>query len=157
MVGARSPDARVGAPLREDEVEEWWSAVAAAEEAERAAAEAAAATATTTSSEDAAAAAAEGSPTGEVPEAAGSSGAAFFDDYAGPWSEPYTWRELLADPQNWGPALQALYERKAAQAAVLCSDRRVTLRARDLTVIALEGAAAGAVFAAGFVLLFLRR
>ena len=67
---------------------------------------------------------------------------------------------LLEDPQRWGPALQALYDRKAAQVAGLYSERRVTVRTRDLTIIALEGAAAGVLFAgstAVAVVLFLRR
>ena len=77
-----------------------------------------------------------------------------------PTEPPVSWRELLEDPQRWGPALQALYDRKAAQVAGLYSERRVTVRTRDLTIIALEGAAAGVLFAgstAVAVVLFLRR
>lgn len=57
-----------------------------------------------------------------------------------------TWREMLLDPTRWRTA-----------AADLCSERRVDLRMRDASIIAAEGALAGAVFAGGLALVLLRR
>jgi sensitive to high expression protein 9 len=57
-----------------------------------------------------------------------------------------SWKEVLSDPERWQPALQDLY-----------SERRIQLRMKDATVIAIEGAAAGAVIAAGVAFMLLRR
>ncbi|RYP70379.1 hypothetical protein DL771_005500 [Monosporascus sp. 5C6A] len=73
-----------------------------------------------------------------------------------------SWREYLSDPQWWKAALADLYsglsdpERWRAAFADLCSDRTVAVRMRDLSIVALEGAAAGAVVA-GTVAVFLVR
>ncbi|KAI3546781.1 She9/Mdm33 family protein [Colletotrichum filicis] len=60
------------------------------------------------------------------------------------WRE--SWRELLADP-----------ELLKAKIADLYSERRIDLRMRDASVLVLEGAAAGATFAAALALLLVRR
>lgn len=77
------------------------------------------------------------------------------DDKAGP-SEPGaapspaadqgSWRELLRDPSRW-----------RAAAADLCGERRVNLRMKDASIIAAEGALAGAAFAGGLALVLLGR
>jgi len=62
-------------------------------------------------------------------------------------SPPRTaWRDVCRDPKLWKPALLDLY-----------SERRLDLRMRDATLIALEGALAGATIAAGIALVSLRR
>ncbi|KAK2038803.1 She9/Mdm33 family protein [Colletotrichum somersetense] len=60
-----------------------------------------------------------------------------------------SWRDLLTDP-----ALPALLK---ARLFDLCSERRIDLRMRDASILALEGAAAGATLAGGIALLLLRR
>lgn len=60
--------------------------------------------------------------------------------------EPRTWREFLADPALWQARLADLY-----------SERRIDLRMRDASILALEGAAAGATVAGGLAILLLRR
>ncbi|RYP13271.1 hypothetical protein DL765_006945 [Monosporascus sp. GIB2] len=73
-----------------------------------------------------------------------------------------SWRECLSDPGWWEAALADLYSglsdpgRWRAAFADLCSDRTVAVRMRDLSIVALEGAAAGAVLA-GAVAVFLVR
>ncbi|GJC78498.1 sensitive to high expression protein 9, mitochondrial [Colletotrichum liriopes] len=62
---------------------------------------------------------------------------------------PKSWREFLADP-----ALPALLK---ARLVDLYSERRIDLRMRDASILALEGAAAGATLAGGIALLLLRR
>lgn len=57
-----------------------------------------------------------------------------------------SWKEVLSDPERWRPALRDLY-----------SERRIDMRMRDATVIAMEGAAAGALVAAGVAFTLLRR
>lgn len=57
-----------------------------------------------------------------------------------------SWSELLRDPRRWGEAAGELY-----------SDRRVDLRMRDLSLVALEGAVAGAAVAGGIVLFIIQR
>jgi sensitive to high expression protein 9, mitochondrial len=57
-----------------------------------------------------------------------------------------TWKELLSDPSKWAAAVSDLY-----------SDRRIALRMRDASLLALEGAAAGLVFAFGVFFTFFRR
>lgn len=56
------------------------------------------------------------------------------------------WREFLADTGRWKAAF-----------AELCSDRQVSVRMRDLSIVALEGVAAGAFFAGSVAIFFLRR
>ncbi|KAJ0327308.1 hypothetical protein COL5a_006100 [Colletotrichum fioriniae] len=60
------------------------------------------------------------------------------------WRE--SWRELLSNP-----------ELLKAKIADLYSERRIDLRMRDASILALEGAAAGATFAAALALLLVRR
>ncbi|KAL0768752.1 hypothetical protein CaCOL14_008060 [Colletotrichum acutatum] len=60
------------------------------------------------------------------------------------WRE--AWRELLSNP-----------ELLKAKIADLYSERRIDLRMRDASILALEGAAAGATFAAALALLLVRR
>ncbi|WYZ45905.1 hypothetical protein EsH8_IX_000130 [Colletotrichum jinshuiense] len=60
--------------------------------------------------------------------------------------EAKSWRELLADPTVLKARLIDLY-----------SERRIDLRMRDASIIALEGAAAGATLAGALALLLLRR
>ncbi|KUI53697.1 hypothetical protein VP1G_01165 [Cytospora mali] len=55
------------------------------------------------------------------------------------------WKEFLLDPKQWRSALEDLY-----------SERIIGLRMRDASAIALEGAATGAVVAAGIAMLVLR-
>ncbi|EFQ34734.1 She9/Mdm33 family protein [Colletotrichum graminicola] len=62
---------------------------------------------------------------------------------------PKSWRELITDP-----ALPALMK---AGLVDLYSERRIDLRMRDASILALEGAAAGATLAGGIALLLLRR
>ncbi|KAK1585531.1 Mdm33 family-domain-containing protein [Colletotrichum navitas] len=62
---------------------------------------------------------------------------------------PKSWRELITDP-----ALPALLK---ARLVDLYSERRIDLRMRDASILALEGAAAGATLAGGIALLLLRR
>ncbi|KAF6802458.1 mitochondrion biogenesis protein [Colletotrichum sojae] len=57
-----------------------------------------------------------------------------------------TWREFLSDPALWKARLADLY-----------SERRIDLRMRDASLLALEGAAAGATLAGGLAILLLRR
>ncbi|GKT45400.1 sensor protein EvgS [Colletotrichum spaethianum] len=62
---------------------------------------------------------------------------------------PKSWREFLTDP-----ALPALLK---ARLVDLYSERHIDLRMRDASILALEGAAAGATLAGGIALLLLRR
>ncbi|GJD00340.1 she9/mdm33 family protein [Colletotrichum higginsianum] len=62
---------------------------------------------------------------------------------------PKSWREFLTDP-----ALPALLKAKLVD---LYSERHIDLRMRDASILALEGAAAGATLAGGIALLLLRR
>ncbi|XP_044724031.1 she9 / mdm33 family domain-containing protein [Hirsutella rhossiliensis] len=57
-----------------------------------------------------------------------------------------TWKEVLLDPTRWRTVAADLY-----------SERRVNLRMRDASIIAAEGALAGAAFAGGLALVLLRR
>lgn len=56
------------------------------------------------------------------------------------------WREVILDPHRWRDVVQDLY-----------SERRIDLRMRDASILALEGAAAGAAVAAGVLFMVLRR
>jgi sensitive to high expression protein 9 len=56
-----------------------------------------------------------------------------------------SWEEFLVDPESWKAAALDLY-----------SDRMVHLRMRDASILALEGAAAGAAVAGCLAMLFLR-
>ncbi|KAK7734241.1 sensitivity to high expression protein she9 [Cytospora paraplurivora] len=56
-----------------------------------------------------------------------------------------SWKEFLSDPHLWRPALEDLY-----------SERTIGLRMRDVSIVALEGAATGAVVAASIAFLVLR-
>lgn len=56
-----------------------------------------------------------------------------------------SWKDLLSDPSLWRPALEDLY-----------SDRRIDLRMKDASLIALEGAVTGAAVVAGVALLLMR-
>jgi sensitive to high expression protein 9 len=69
--------------------------------------------------------------------------------WASNWEE---WKEDLTDAQWWN----ALPGRCRVILQDLYSDRRIDLRMRDATVIALEGAVTGAAVAAGLALLLLR-
>ncbi|KDN67221.1 putative She9/Mdm33 family protein [Colletotrichum sublineola] len=64
-------------------------------------------------------------------------------------STPKSWHELLTDP-----ALPALLK---ARLVDLYSERRIDLRMRDASILALEGVAAGATLAGGIALLLFRR
>ncbi|KAH8761957.1 Mdm33 family-domain-containing protein [Diaporthe sp. PMI_573] len=57
-----------------------------------------------------------------------------------------SWEEFLSDPSLWRPALEDLY-----------SERMIDLRMRDVSLIALEGAVAGAVAVAGVAALLARQ
>lgn len=57
-----------------------------------------------------------------------------------------SWTELISDPSRWRPAAEDLY-----------SDRRIDLRMRDVSLIALEGALTGAAVVASVALLLARR
>ena len=57
-----------------------------------------------------------------------------------------SWKELLLAPERWQPALLDLY-----------SDRRIDLRMRDASLIAIEGAISGAAVMAAIGVLLLRR
>ncbi|KAH8900216.1 hypothetical protein GQ53DRAFT_741168 [Thozetella sp. PMI_491] len=59
---------------------------------------------------------------------------------------PGSWQELVLDPKRWGEGL-----------ADLCSERRIGIRMRDASLIALEGAVTGAAVAAGAAFWLLRR
>ncbi|RYP40521.1 hypothetical protein DL767_001650 [Monosporascus sp. MG133] len=73
-----------------------------------------------------------------------------------------SWREYLSDPGWWKAAFADLYsglsnpERWRAAFADLCSDRTVAVRMRDLSIVALEGAAAGALLAGTVAVFFVR-
>lgn len=56
-----------------------------------------------------------------------------------------SWKEFLSDPSLWRPALEDLY-----------SERRIDLRMRDASLIALEGAVTGAAIVASVALLMVR-
>ncbi|KXH63860.1 She9/Mdm33 family protein [Colletotrichum salicis] len=60
--------------------------------------------------------------------------------------EAKSWRELLSNPEFLKARIADLY-----------SERRIDLRMRDASILALEGAAAGATFAAALALLLVRR
>ncbi|KAL2875775.1 sensitivity to high expression protein she9 [Colletotrichum sp. CLE4] len=60
--------------------------------------------------------------------------------------ETKSWRELLSNPEFLKARIADLY-----------SERRIDLRMRDASILALEGAAAGATFAAALALLLVRR
>lgn len=57
-----------------------------------------------------------------------------------------SWKEFLSDPARWKMAAEDL-----------CSERRLDLRMRDISALALEGAAAGAVIAGSIVWALARR
>lgn len=61
-------------------------------------------------------------------------------------SRAESWKEFLSDPSLWRPALKDLY-----------SERRIDLRMRDASLIALEGAITGAITGATVVALLLMR
>jgi sensitive to high expression protein 9 len=56
------------------------------------------------------------------------------------------WQAVILDPHRWQGVVEDLY-----------SERRIDLRMRDATVLALEGALAGAAVAAGVVFMLLKR
>ncbi|KAI6464051.1 hypothetical protein MCOR17_005470 [Pyricularia oryzae] len=58
---------------------------------------------------------------------------------------PQPWTEVIVDPKLWGPVLSDLY-----------SERRIDLTMREVSIIALEGALAGAVIFAGAFALLVR-
>ncbi|TLD18044.1 hypothetical protein PspLS_10496 [Pyricularia sp. CBS 133598] len=58
---------------------------------------------------------------------------------------PQPWAEVIVDPKLWGPVLSDLY-----------SERRIDLTMREVSIIALEGALAGAVIFAGAFALLVR-
>lgn len=64
-------------------------------------------------------------------------------DFAAP---QVSWKEFLSDPSLWRPAAEDLY-----------SDRRIDLRMRDVSLIALEGAAAGAAVVVSIAFFLARR
>ncbi|KAM0321902.1 hypothetical protein ACHAQA_009799 [Verticillium albo-atrum] len=57
-----------------------------------------------------------------------------------------TWKDFLSDPALW-----------RERAEDLCSERRIDLRMRDASVLALQGAAAGAAIASGLAVVLFRR
>lgn len=57
-----------------------------------------------------------------------------------------SWQEFLSDPKLWGLALEDL-----------CSERRIDLRMRDASLLALEGAITGAAVAGSIALILMRR
>ncbi|KAH8911184.1 hypothetical protein BR93DRAFT_923903 [Coniochaeta sp. PMI_546] len=56
------------------------------------------------------------------------------------------WKEVILNPNKWRSLVQDLY-----------SERRIDLRMRDASILALEGAATGAAVAAGVLFMVLRR
>ncbi|KAF0325681.1 She9/Mdm33 family protein [Colletotrichum asianum] len=66
-----------------------------------------------------------------------------------------TWKEYLSDPALWRTLSDATFWRTRLED--LYSERRIDLRMRDASILALEGAAAGATVAGGLALLLLRR
>lgn len=56
-----------------------------------------------------------------------------------------SWKEFISDPSQWRPALEDLY-----------SERRIDLRMRDASFIALEGAVTGAAVVASVALVLMR-
>ncbi|KAF9874668.1 hypothetical protein CkaCkLH20_07805 [Colletotrichum karsti] len=72
--------------------------------------------------------------------------ASALDELEKEFPESKTWREFFSDPALWKTRLADLY-----------SERRIDLRMRDASILALEGAAAGATVAGGLALLLLRR
>jgi sensitive to high expression protein 9 len=56
------------------------------------------------------------------------------------------WKEIILDPSRWRTAVEDLY-----------SERRIDLRMRDASILALESAVTGAAVAAGVVFMVLRR
>ncbi|KAJ6447208.1 sensitive to high expression protein 9, mitochondrial [Purpureocillium lavendulum] len=65
---------------------------------------------------------------------------------AGEMAPQGTWREILLDPGRWQTVIQDL-----------CSERRIDLRMKDASVLALEAALAGAAVAGSVALLLVRR
>lgn len=57
-----------------------------------------------------------------------------------------SWQEFLSNPNLWRPALEDL-----------CSERRVELRMRDASLLALEGAVTGAAVVGSIALILMRR
>lgn len=57
-----------------------------------------------------------------------------------------SWREFLADPKLWTPALEDLY-----------SERKIDLRMRDASLLALESAVTGAAIVGSVALMLMRR
>lgn len=57
-----------------------------------------------------------------------------------------SWQEFLSDPKLWRPALEDLY-----------SERRIDLRMRDASLLALEGAITGAAVVGSVALILMRR
>lgn len=57
-----------------------------------------------------------------------------------------SWQEFLTTPKLWGPALEDLY-----------SERRIDLRMRDASLLALEGAVTGAAVVGSVAFLLMRR
>ncbi|KAK2779703.1 mitochondrion biogenesis protein [Colletotrichum kahawae] len=66
-----------------------------------------------------------------------------------------TWKEYLSDPALWRTLSDTTFWRTRLED--LYSERRIDLRMRDASILALEGAAAGATVAGGLALLLLRR
>ncbi|RYP75643.1 hypothetical protein DL770_007376 [Monosporascus sp. CRB-9-2] len=138
--------------VRADEEEERWRR-ARAEQREREEREAEARRA----DRDAAAAAASSSSSSSTPVAADS-----IPEVVVVEEPSVPWREYLSDPGWWKAALADLYSglsdpgRWRAAFADLCSDRTVAVRMRDLSIVALEGAAAGAVLAGTVAVFFVR-
>ncbi|CAN8102230.1 unnamed protein product [Discula destructiva] len=63
------------------------------------------------------------------------------------------WKEFLADPTLWRPALESLWPKLED----LYSERRIDLRMRDASLLALEGAVTGAAVVGSIVLILMRR
>ncbi|KAF3800829.1 Sensitive to high expression protein 9-like [Colletotrichum gloeosporioides] len=70
-------------------------------------------------------------------------------------SDSRTWKEYLSDPALWRTLSDTTFWRTRLED--LYSERRIDLRMRDASILALEGAAAGATVAGGLALLLLRR
>lgn len=91
-------------------------------------------------------AASEGEALDATPSAGNEALTASVDDVDSARQPGVTWREFLAEPARWQRAVEDLY-----------SERRLQLRMRDVSALALEGAAVGAAVAGSIAWAVVRR
>ncbi|KAI1853342.1 hypothetical protein JX266_002048 [Neoarthrinium moseri] len=130
---------------RAQRLREWEELMPVFREADRKAAALAPEAATATAASASAAAAAPASVAADPASPAVAEAAEILEETPAP-EAAVSWREVLTDPAWWKET-----------AADLTSERKVAIRMRDVSLVALEGVAAGAAIAGSIAILFLRR